>query len=579
MAWWILSCWLFCIVFAFIGFAFLIRSKIFAKQVFEQLSLLHDTNEQTPQGVQGSKMHKILDFRTVPSSTSSGGCGLLPQTRWFDDEGNEACAHGNADARSSNTVLLEIWIPGICKLGSTSSHTLRILSNIYHHGSRLAKRIPGAALSIVVHDSNFLFCILSFFLGSCWILAFIWSIGTEGLQSVSGWVVAVFLAAWNSTLIPVVSSHAGSTVNTAVLSLVSASVSIWIQSLFQHSILDMSCGAKEATRNHQDTDGEFITLGRSSLWGTVFESSLSRETIFSFVVISALLITLGVHAVQSNDMLARRAEIEHTSLLLEFERLEARILVDQMLPSMLSSNVLQKLDSDCAIHQRFNNCTVIFADICGYTSFTSKMSSFEVISFVHRIFCKLDMLCEKHGVEKIKTVGDCLFAFSNSTDDHAVRVANLAVEIIGFFLREEDRTGVKVRVGIATGSAIGTMFGKKKRSWDVIGGCVKLASLLEARASAQTVLMDKRTNDLLKKSSQKATMRHAQPDTNSAPSTRRLLLNPLHLTFRRDICLSSTSGGRIHAFEWKPHYSIVARCKTGRRSSVMHYQTISTLSG
>ena len=117
-----------------------------------------------------------------------------------------------------------------------------------------------------------------------------------------------------------------------------------------------------------------------------------------------------------------------------------------------------------------------------------------MVTLLNDIVREFDALAQRHGVEKIKTIGDAYMAVAGlpeRTPDHVARAVAMAHAMIGAVERIEARLGLglKIRVGIASGPVMAGVIGTQKFSYDVWGDTVNLASRLEGQAEPGRVLI------------------------------------------------------------------------------------------
>lgn len=144
-----------------------------------------------------------------------------------------------------------------------------------------------------------------------------------------------------------------------------------------------------------------------------------------------------------------------------------------------------RLNPNLAIADRFDEATVMFADIVGFTEMSNNMSAKQLVSALNIIFTEFDTLCKKHGVEKIKTIGDEYMAVCGApepNEDHALRILSFAKDMISASRRLSEETGhdIQLRIGVATGSITAGVIGKSKFAYDVWASTVNLASRLQS---------------------------------------------------------------------------------------------------
>src|SRR5262249_52739904 len=107
----------------------------------------------------------------------------------------------------------------------------------------------------------------------------------------------------------------------------------------------------------------------------------------------------------------------------------------------------------------FTEVTVLFADIVGFTTLSSRMPPGRVVGLLDDLFCRFDDLAVKHGLEKIKTIGDCYMIAGGLPEprtDHAEAVAEMSLEMLrvtGEFSAEAAEA-IQVRIGIHTGPVV-----------------------------------------------------------------------------------------------------------------------------
>ena len=136
--------------------------------------------------------------------------------------------------------------------------------------------------------------------------------------------------------------------------------------------------------------------------------------------------------------------------------------------------------------------TVLFADIVGFTPLASKMKPVELVQFLNRVFSAFDRLAAKHGLEKIKTLGDAYMVAGGLPErraDHAEAIANMALdmqrEILGF--RSEAGEGFGMRIGVNSGPVVAGVIGIKKFIYDLWGDAVNVASRMESHGLANAI--------------------------------------------------------------------------------------------
>ena len=185
---------------------------------------------------------------------------------------------------------------------------------------------------------------------------------------------------------------------------------------------------------------------------------------------------------------------------LELEKQKARDVLDKIFPS----TVVQQLeDGASAIYDYYPSTTILFSDMVGFTTMSKDMDARELVTFIDDVFGRMDRLCEKHGVEKIKTIGDAYMAAAGvpmACDDHAARIANLAMDILELYreiARADGADKLNARIGIHSGPVVGGVIGLNKFAFDLWGDTVNVASRMESTGIPGEIQVSVATRELL----------------------------------------------------------------------------------
>ncbi|HET7677221.1 MAG TPA: adenylate/guanylate cyclase domain-containing protein, partial [Candidatus Limnocylindrales bacterium] len=160
---------------------------------------------------------------------------------------------------------------------------------------------------------------------------------------------------------------------------------------------------------------------------------------------------------------------------------------ERLLLNILPEPIAQRLrQGERVIADRFDEVTLLFADIVGFTQLSSTMSAAEVVDVLNRVFSLFDELVDRYELEKIKTIGDAYMVVGGlppRMDDHVARVAEMALALSGAVERIGPTPGpIEFRIGIHTGPAVAGVIGVKKFIYDVWGDTVNLASRMETHS-------------------------------------------------------------------------------------------------
>ena len=175
---------------------------------------------------------------------------------------------------------------------------------------------------------------------------------------------------------------------------------------------------------------------------------------------------------------------------------------DHLLLSIFPETIAAQLrNSNQSVADSFDNVTIVFADIVGFTEYASMMSASELVAMLDEIFSEFDALVDKYGIEKIKTIGDAYMAVGGLPDpdaQHCQKVANMAIEINEIIkTKYAEKYNLKLRIGIHTGKAVAGVIGNKKFSYDLWGDAVNIASRFEASGHPEEIHITEDVKNIL----------------------------------------------------------------------------------
>jgi class 3 adenylate cyclase len=189
----------------------------------------------------------------------------------------------------------------------------------------------------------------------------------------------------------------------------------------------------------------------------------------------------GFINVYGTDVTAVR---ERERLARENERLLLNILPEPIAARLRAGEPL--------IADRFDDVTLLFADIVEFTQLSASMSPSELVGVLNEVFTVFDDLVDRYRLEKVKTIGDAYMVVGGMperSDDHTVRVASMALDLAEAVGRIEaaERLRIAFRIGIHCGPVVAGVIGTKKFIYDVWGDTVNLASRMESQGVAGRV--------------------------------------------------------------------------------------------
>lgn len=171
-----------------------------------------------------------------------------------------------------------------------------------------------------------------------------------------------------------------------------------------------------------------------------------------------------------------------------------REVTDSLLHKMLPGALVEQLKySQTEIATFYEDVTIIFMDIVGFTKLSQLVSARELVKILGDIFSFCDGIADKHNIEKIKTIGDSYMAVGGATINnpiHHYSSIQMALEICEYmqnYTIPDVDFELQVRFGIHSGAVIGGVIGSKRPSFDIWGDSVNIASRLESRSEPNKI--------------------------------------------------------------------------------------------
>src|ERR687886_242242 len=177
---------------------------------------------------------------------------------------------------------------------------------------------------------------------------------------------------------------------------------------------------------------------------------------------------------------------------------------EKLLLNILPEPIAERLRLEpSTIADSFEEVSVLFADLVGFTEFSAHRSATQTVEFLNVIFSQFDQLAERHGLEKIKTIGDAYMVVAGlptPRKDHAEAIAEMALDMQQAIAKVSAETGVpfSIRIGINSGPVVAGVIGLKKFSYDLWGDTVNTASRMESKGIPGTIQVTVQTYERLR---------------------------------------------------------------------------------
>jgi adenylate cyclase len=185
---------------------------------------------------------------------------------------------------------------------------------------------------------------------------------------------------------------------------------------------------------------------------------------------------------------------------LRVEQEKAELLLVNILPRSIADRLK---GAHQTIADQFDAASILFADVVDFTPFAQRLAPAAVVGILDELFSHFDTLVERHGLEKIKTIGDCYMAASGVPDpsaDHARRAALLALDMREAIAASASggRSALELRIGINSGPVVAGVIGSKRFLYDLWGDAVNTASRMESQSTPGEIQITRATYELLK---------------------------------------------------------------------------------
>lgn len=250
----------------------------------------------------------------------------------------------------------------------------------------------------------------------------------------------------------------------------------------------------------------WVTLTTLMVLSAVTTGHTHAEELIEIPLLTTILITVfaiagrrakaETKARQLNTQLEQRIiELNETNAALVAEREKSQRLLLNILPEAIAERLKE---DEGTIAENFAEVSILFADLVNFTQLSTEVPPVEMVKLLNEIFSAFDSLAEKHGLEKIKTIGDAYMAVAGLPEprsDHAIAIADMALDmqrVIEQF-NQQYQQPFSIRIGINTGSVVAGVIGTKKFIYDLWGDAVNTASRMESHGIPNRIQVSSET--------------------------------------------------------------------------------------
>ncbi len=196
--------------------------------------------------------------------------------------------------------------------------------------------------------------------------------------------------------------------------------------------------------------------------------------------VNATLLSVRVDALLERKQ-AQDRERSYLKQIEEEKRTSGRLLLNILPPEI----VKRMSDGELQIADRFEDVTILFSDVVGFTAMSSEIAAHTLVDGLNQLFSAFDEETKRFGIEKIKTIGDAYMAAAGLPEpraDHAevsLRFARALMEATRK-IGSVDGHALNIRIGLHSGPVVAGIIGSHKFAYDVWGDTVNVASRMES---------------------------------------------------------------------------------------------------
>jgi class 3 adenylate cyclase/predicted metal-dependent HD superfamily phosphohydrolase len=239
--------------------------------------------------------------------------------------------------------------------------------------------------------------------------------------------------------------------------------------------------------------------------------NFSKESYFNFLVFILISLIIGyiirVNQIKSNQRKLSFLVDKRTKLISkQKDRIERQNKIvkqqkdqsDELLLNVLPTYIVKELKEQGKVSiKTYENVSVMFIDIVGFSKIAERIDPKFLVNKLNKLFSEFDKIIEKHGLEKIKTIGDAYLAVAGlgvGSKTNPIKCVSAALEIQNLMLKVKEEPLIEnndenwtIRIGIHTGEVITGVLGTKRIAYDIFGNTVNIAERMEANCEPDKV--------------------------------------------------------------------------------------------
>lgn len=234
-------------------------------------------------------------------------------------------------------------------------------------------------------------------------------------------------------------------------------------------------------------------------------ASVSRDLEQKLVEVETLSRKALAHEQEKQRLIAaKNAELEGLVTVRTAELQREKGKSDELLYNILPREAADELKATGrATPRRYEDVTILFTDFKGFTNTVAAMPADKLVTELNDIFNRFDDIIDRHGLQKIKTIGDAYMVaggLAPNDPGSAARVVDAALDFVACIAERNQRSAVKwhMRLGMHTGVVVAGVVGKRRLIYDLFGDAVNIASRMESHGEPGRVNLSAYTYDLVR---------------------------------------------------------------------------------